>query len=155
MQSQTEAAPDLLNLGLGTQTGCPVVLTSASVTPRGRMMPVAQWTQDDGSLWLQFQYQSRLPIQSVSATAHLKVKTDEYALNARDLEIPLTFSSTVEMDRPGQHSLKFALPQNLYLYGVVRVSLESVTFTTGQVWRPAPADRCGVNGNGLDRVEAK
>lgn len=140
---------------LVSQTGCPLTLTSATVAPEGRVMPVAQWTPGDGSLRLQFQYASRLPVQSVALTAHLKVKTDEYALDATDLEIPLTFAGTRELDRPGEHSLRLVLPHNFYLYGVARVSVDAITFTTGQVWRPAGAGQCGVNGHGAERIEGK
>lgn len=138
-----------------SQAACPVFLTAASVAPVGRVMPVAQWTPGDGSLQLHFQYQSKSPIESVAITAHLKVKTDQYALDAKDLEIPLTFAGTGEVDRPGEHILKFALPPNVYLYGVARVTLDSIIFTTGEVWRPQSAGQCGVNGHGPERVEAK
>jgi hypothetical protein len=137
------------------QSACPLTLTSASVAPEGRVMPVSQWTQGDGTLRLHFQNQSRLPVQSVALVAHLKVKADAYALDARELVIPLTFAGTKELDRPGEHSLVLALPHNFYLYGVARVSVDSITFTTGEVWKPASAGECGVNGHGADRIEAR
>lgn len=135
---------------------CPVFLTAANVDAPARIFPVADAsTSGDGALKLRFQYRSKLPIRSVSITAHLRVKTNKYALDARNLDVPLTIQGTPQLNRPGEHFLQLSLPNHVYLYGVARVSVNSVTFTDGEVLTPNSPEMCGVNGQGAQRIEAK
>ena len=133
---------------IGPQRHCPVFLTAASVDAPARVLPVANTGGfGDGVLKLHFRYQSPLPIKSVSIHAHLRVKTDKYALDAREVDIPFTIAGTKLLDDSREHSIDLDLPPNVYIYGVARVSLNSVTFTTGEVLTPRSPYSCGVNGN--------
>lgn len=138
------------------QAACPLQLTSASVAPSAGLLPVGMRNSGDGALALHFRNQSGKAIRSASITAHLKVKTNVYALDARPLEVQLTFSGTEDRDRQADQLARIALPGRVYLFGVVTVSLDQVTFADGSFWIATPGtDVCKVGGAGTQLLEAK
>jgi hypothetical protein len=138
------------------QTGCPLYLKSASVAPAAGLLPVGTRNSGDDALNLHFRNQSGKAIRSASITAHLKVKTNVYALDARPLEVQLSFSGTSDLDKEADQLTRITLPGHVYLFGVATVSLDQVTFADGSFWI---ADRggnsCSVGGAGTQLLQAK
>jgi hypothetical protein len=150
-RAQAQAIFDRTN-----QVGCPLYLKSASVAPAAGLLPVGARNNGDGALHLHFRNQSGKAIRSASITAHLKVKTNVYALDARPLEVQLNFSGTTDLDKKTDQRTRIALPGHLYLFGVATVTLDQVTYADGTVWI---ADRggnsCSVDGAGAQLLQAK
>jgi hypothetical protein len=132
-----------------TPGGCPLQLTSASVAPAAGLLPVGTRSSGDGALDLHFRNQSGKAIRSASITAHLKVKTNVYALDARPLEVQLSFSGTTDLDKEVDQLTRIALPGHVYLFGVATVTLDQVTFADGTFWiADRNANTCSVGGLG-------
>lgn len=138
------------------QRSCPVFVTAASADAPAQYLPtVPPDSLHKSMLTLHLQYQSRLDVESVRMTVHLRMKNKKYELDTTDLEIPVTIHATPWFDRPGEHALQFPLPRNLYFFGVARASVDSITFTSGEVWRPRAPETCAMNGQGTEQIEAK
>jgi hypothetical protein len=138
------------------QTGCPLYLKSASVAPAAGLLPVGSRNSGDGALNLQFRNQSGKAIRSASITAHLKIKTNVYALDARPLEVQLSFSGTSDLDKEADQLTRITLPGHGYLFGVATVTLDQVTFADGSFWiADRGANSCSVGGAGTQRVLAQ
>jgi hypothetical protein len=150
-QAQLRAQMDKAN-----QTGCPLYLKSASVAPVAGYLPVANRNNGDGALNLHFRNQSGKAIRSASITAHLKVKTNVYALDARPLEVQLSFSGTSDMDKKADQLARITLPGHAFLFGVATVTLDQVTFADGSFWiANRGVNTCSVGGAGTQRVLAR
>lgn len=138
------------------QVGCPLYLKSASVAPAARVLPVGVRNGGDGALNLHFRNQSGKAIRSATITAHLKVKTDVYALDARPLEVQLNFSGTSDLDKEADQLTRIALPGHVYLFGVATVTLDQVTYANGSFWvADRGANTCKVGGLGERLLQAK
>lgn len=137
------------------QRSCPVFVTAASVGPAHYLPTAPPDSPQKSMLRLHLQYQSRMEVESVRLTVHVRMKNNKYDLDATDLEIPVTIHATAWFDRAGEHTLQFPLPRNAYFFGVSQVSVDSITFTSGGVWRPQGRQTCGLTGQGNQQIEAK
>ncbi len=138
------------------QAACPLYLESASVAPSAGYLPVDAQAKGDGALELRFRNQSGKRIVSAAITAHLNVKTDIYALDAHPLELHLAFARVTDENKALDQLTRIALPEHVYLFGVVRVTLDQVTFTDGSVWTASPThNSCATSGPGNELVESK
>ncbi|MGC2618041.1 MAG: hypothetical protein WA414_03315 [Acidobacteriaceae bacterium] len=138
------------------QVGCPLYLKSASVAPAAELLPVSMRNGGDGALNLQFRNQSGKAIRFATITAHLKVKTNVYALDARPLEVQLSFSGTRDLDKEADQLTHIALPGHVYLFGVMAVTLDQVTYADGTFWiADRGANSCKVGGLGEQLLQAK
>lgn len=135
--------------------GCPLVLTSANVAPEAGYLPVASQPGRDGALDLHFRNSSGKAIASATITAHLRVKTNIYALDASRVDVTLTFSGTKELDREADQLTHIPLPDHAYLFGVAQVSLDQVWFADGTTWNAPGAGSCAVRGGASLPIEAK
>jgi len=150
-RAQAQAILDRMN-----QAGCPLYLKSASVAPAAGVLPVGMRNGGDGALNLHFRNQSGKAIRSATITAHLKVKTDVYALDARPLEVQLNFSGTSDLDKEADQLTRITLPGHVYLFGVATVTLDHVTYADGTFWiADQSANTCKVGGLGERLLQAK
>ena len=129
------------------QSGCPIVLASATAAPEAHYLPVAQ-AGSTPSLDLRFRNASGKAISSVAVTAELRVKTSVYALDATTLDIPLTFSVTQIVNRDRDQLAQLRLPQNVLIFAVTRIGLTQVTFADGSVWTAPQHNSCVLNQGG-------
>lgn len=138
------------------QVGCPLVLTSASVAPEAGYLPVVSpQPGHDGALDLHFRNSSGKAITSATISAHLRVKTNIYALDASRVDVTLTFSGTKELDREADQLTHIPLPDHAYLFGVAQVSLDQVWFADGTTWNAPGAGSCAVRGGASLPIEAQ
>lgn len=161
--NQSAAAPaigsghyvgDLSAYKVEPQRSCPVFVTAASVGPAHYLPTALPDSPQKSMLNLHLQYQSRLDVESVRLTVHVRMKNNKYDLDTTDLEIPVAIHATAWFDRAGEHALQFPLPK-VYFFGVAQVSIDSITFTSGDVWRPQGRQTCGISGQGSQQVESK
>jgi hypothetical protein len=151
VQAQMQSLTDKM-----TQAGCPLFLQSASVAPTAGLLPVGMRTSGDGALNLHFRNQSGKAIQSASITAHLRIKTNVYALDAHPVDLRLSLNGTDELNKAVDQLTRITLPDHVYLFGVATVSLDQVTFDDGSVWTAkAGANACAVGAPGTELLEAK
>ncbi|MGC2637118.1 MAG: hypothetical protein WA294_08050 [Acidobacteriaceae bacterium] len=138
------------------QSGCPLYLESAYASSAAGLLPVDARVHDGGTLSLHFRNQSGKAIRSAAITAHLRVKTNIYDLDAHALDLRLTISGTTGVDRALSQVESIALPQHIYLFGVAQVTLDQVTFEDGSVWMASAASNtCATSGPSSEKVELK
>lgn len=138
------------------QSGCPLALTSANLTSiHAGYLPVGGKSDEAGSLDLHFRNQSGKEISSVSVTAHLRVKTSVYALDATPVDVRLSFSGTDDVNSKAEQLTQLPVPGHFWIFGVARVSLDQVTFADGSVWSAPRSNPCRANGPGSLRIDAK
>jgi hypothetical protein len=135
------------------QASCPLFLQSASVASAASFLPVDAKANSGGTLSLRFRNASGKAIRSASITAHLRIKTNLYDLDAHSLDLRLTLAGTQDLDKTLDQIQRIVLPQNMYLFGVAQVSLDQVSFADGSVWTaPAAHNACGTSGPAIDRI---
>jgi len=140
-------------VSLANQAGCPLFLQSASVASAASFLPVDARANSGGTLSLRFRNASGKAIRSASITAHLRVKTNVYDLDAHPLDLRLTVSGTTDIDKTLDQFQRMVLPKNLYLFGVAQVSLEAVSFADGSSWTaPSAHNACATTGPSTERI---
>ena len=128
------------NLGdLNLQTGCPVAFTNVVFKQNARYMPVKLEPVPESSLEFNYRNLSGKQIESISVRVELRAKRSIYDLDAVTLRRDMTLTG-----RSGE-----VLPLNVSAYGLVRVTLEQVTYVGGEVWTPAKNANCSYQNNGL------
>jgi len=138
------------------QIGCPLYLESAFASSAAGLLPIDARVHGGGMLSLHFRNQSGKAIRSAAVTAHLRVKTNIYDLDAHALDLRLTVSGTSRVDKALSQAESLTLPQNIYPFGVARVTLDQVTFEDGSVWTASPAgNTCATSGPSSEKVELK
>lgn len=138
------------------QIGCPLYLESAFASSAAGVLPVDARVQGGGTLSLHFRNKSGKPVRSAEITAHLRVKTNIYDLDASPLDLRLTLSGTTSVDQALSLVESIALPQHIYPFGVAQVMLDQVTFEDGSVWMASAAhNTCATSGPGSEKVELK
>lgn len=151
-----QATPLPPGINAADQSGCPLALTGASLTSaHAGVLPIRSNADNAGSLDLGFRNQSGKQIRSVSVTAHLRVKTDVYALDATPVDMRLTFSGTDDTDRKADQLTHISLPGRAWLFGVAQVSLDQVIFADGNLWTAPTSSVCRTNGPGSLRIQAR
>jgi hypothetical protein len=138
------------------QIGCPLYLESAFASSAAGLLPVDARVHGGGTLSLHFRNQSGKAIRSAAITAHLRVKTNIYDLDAHSLDVRLTISGTTGVDRALSQVESIALPQHIYPFGVAQVTLDQVSFEDGSVWMAsATSNTCATSGPSGEKVELK
>jgi len=127
------------NIGdLNLQTGCPVAFTDVALKRDARYMPVNQGTAPESSLAFKYKNQSGKLIESISVRVDVKAKRNIYDLDA--------ITSARDMTLTGESGE--VLPLDMLAYGLVRVTLEQITYTGGDVWTPGKNKNCMFMNNG-------
>ncbi len=159
-----ELAPGIVTLDLQaapvmpeSQSGCPVVLTSAHLNWPASYLPVTTAENvTQPNLALNFRNSSGKAIRSVSITARFLAKQSIYQLDASAFDLRLTFSGVDAADKAAEQLREIRLPKKMYAYGVTRVALDQVTFADGSFWSAFGHTNCSLNVQGsLGRIETK
>jgi hypothetical protein len=157
-----EIAPAALKAG-----GCPVVLTSAQMTPYLLLL-----RSSDGSsvgnpsagdslpgrepgIDLHFRNASGKEIRAVELDAEFLAKESIYDLRAKKLDLHLSAQGTQSIDETLEHLRHLPLPARTHPVVLSHIALEQVTFTDGAVWSPAKDDACGFSPNGSQQIVAR
>jgi hypothetical protein len=124
---------------LNLQTGCPVAFTNVVFKQNARYMPVKLEPVPESSLEFNYKNLSGKQIESISVRVELRAKRSVYDLDAVTLTRDMTLTG---------HSGE-VLPLSFPAYGLVRVTLEQVTYAGGDVWTPTKHADCSYQNNGL------
>jgi hypothetical protein len=120
------------------QIGCPVAFTDVALKRDARYMPVKQGTAPDSSLAFKFKNLSGKQIESISVRVEVKAKRSIYDLDAATISRDMTLTG-----KSGE-----ILPLNMLAYGLVRVTLQQITYAGGEVWTPGQNKNCAFLNNG-------
>lgn len=147
-----QAASDRVN-----QVGCPVVLTSAWLSPylmllRDGMTPSPDTVRDGSGIDLRFRNASGKEIRSMELDAVFLAKKSIYDLNGVKITLHLTATGTDSIDSTFEHLRHLPLPAKTNPVLVDNVSLEQVTFADGSVWTAKGDGFCGFAPNGLKEI---
>jgi hypothetical protein len=151
LKGQTLALPSILVVPSSPDNGenCPITFTSARLDRPAEYMPVASTAKFSSSLHLSYSIPWEKPIATVQLTGHLLVKQNRYALDATSIAIPLTF--TPEMGEEINAEARIPLSRNVV--GFNRLTLDSITYQDGTVWRAAKEHRlCSFASHGTEKV---
>jgi hypothetical protein len=62
-------------------------------------------------------------------------------------------SGTHDLDKTLDQIQHIVLPKHVYLFGVVRVTLDQVSYADGSLWTaPVSNNACRTNGPGVDKI---
>jgi hypothetical protein len=135
------------------QTGCPVVLTSAGLTPYLMLLHASAGSAEtpgrDPGLDLNFRNASGKEIRSMEFDAEFLARKSIYDLNAVKIDLHLTADGTGSVDETFEQLRHLPLPQRSHPVTFQRIELEQVTFADGSVWTPKDDSFCGI---GPDRM---
>jgi hypothetical protein len=143
-------------LAAENQTGCPVVLTSASLSPYmmllranggGAYDPAAQ-----GGVDLEFRNASGKEIRSMPLQAEFLAKKSIYDLQADKITMFLTVYGTGDVDAAIEHPRHLSLQSPNHPVALNRVTLKQVIFDDGSVWAARQNNACGMSPNSMLRV---
>jgi hypothetical protein len=138
------------------QTGCPVVLTSASLSPYmmllranggGTYDPAAK-----GGLDLGFRNTSGKEIRSMQLQAEFLAKKSIYDLQADKITMFLTVYGTGDIDTSIEHPRHLSLQSSNHPVALNGVTLKQVVFDDGSTWTARQNKTCGMTPNSLLRV---
>jgi hypothetical protein len=139
-----------------SQTGCPVVLTSAQLNWPASYLPVTSAERvTEPNLALGFHNASGKGIRSVTITARFLGKQNVYQLDANAFDLRLTFSGVDAADKAAEQLRDIRVPEKMYAYGVTRVSLEQVLFADGTFWTAFGHGNCNLDVRGSAERVAK
>jgi hypothetical protein len=131
------------------ETNCPVVLTSAWLTPRLQLLKsgdLASGSLSGGKgIDLEFRNSSGKEIRSIELSARILVKKSIYDLGTLPpVHLHLTAYGTRNIDSAFAELRRLSLPDEMHPALVDSVRLEQVTFEDGSVWSPATDQFCGL-----------
>jgi len=130
----------------GSQVGCPVELTSASILPKGRLLPVKNSGSGYGDLQLGFRNVSGKQIRSISVVAELKIKRSVYDLDSTTVDVKFALPGLFSSDKDSTISRTMAL--TVGAFGFDRVRLEQVEYADGTTWSVNRLVSCSVANQG-------
>lgn len=146
----------LAPFGLGSQSSCPVVLTSARLNWPASYLPVTSAEKvTEPNLALGFQNSSGKAIRSATITARFLGKHNMYQLDANAFDLRLTFSGVDAAGKAEEQLREIRVPAKIYAYGVTRVSLDQVTFADGSFWTSWGHQACSLDVKGSAERVAK
>lgn len=123
---------------------CPVVLTSAWLTPRIQLLKSGD-DPDGNGIDLEFRNASGKGIYSMELSATILVKKSIYDLGyLPPVHLHLTAYGTRNIDSAFDELRRLSLPDQMHPAVVDGVRLEQVTFEDGSVWSPANDQYCGL-----------
>lgn len=132
-------------MGRISQESCPVVLTSAWLSPRLQLLRSDDASSGNG-IDLQFRNASGKEIRSIELSATILVKQSIYDLGyLPPMHLYLTAYGTRTIDSAFAQLRHLALPGGIHPALVKGVTLEQVTFSEGSVWTPSNSDQCGIS----------
>lgn len=140
---------DLMVLTSASQK-CPIVFTAAKLDRPAEYMPVATSAQEKSkaNLHLSFSNPGGKQIAAMALTGYLKVKPNRYALDATEIQMPLTF--TPATDEIGSEA---DIPLLRNIVGFDHLTLDSVTYKDGSVWHsPKEHHSCSFTSGSAQRV---
>ena len=137
------------------QAGCPVVLTSAEMTPYLMLLRASGGPATQGGLDLKFRNASGKEIQSMALQAEFLAKKSIYDLRTDKLEVHLTAQGTRDMNDALDHLRHLPLPERSHPVMLNRIQLEQVTFTDGSIWTPVKDDACGFSPNPAQEIVSR
>jgi hypothetical protein len=125
------------------QADCPVVLTSAGLTPYLMLLHTSGETANNGGLDLEFRNASGKEIRSMEFSAEILVKKSIYDLDPLRIHLHLTAYGTASIDKAFAQFRHLSLPQQIHPSMVERLTLEQVTFVDGSIWTSRNDSYCG------------
>ncbi len=135
------------------QAGCPVVLTSAWLTPYLMLLRDGAAKPDDsGGIDLHFRNASGKAIRSMELDAVFLAKRTIYDLNGVKITLHLTATGTESIDNTFEHLRHLPLPAKTNPVLVDRMTLEQVTFADGSVWTSKDDGFCGIEPNSVEQI---
>jgi hypothetical protein len=131
------------------EANCPVVLTSAWLTPRLQLLKSGDLASgslsDEKGIDLEFRNASGKEIRSIELSARILVKKSIYDLGTLPpVHLHLTAYGTRNLDAAFAELRRLSLPDEIHPALVDSVRLELVTFEDGSVWSPANDQFCGL-----------
>ena len=123
------------------QANCPVVLTSAGLTPY--LMLLRTDSANNGGLDLEFHNASGKEIRSMEFSVEILVKESIYDLNSLRVHLHLTAYGTTGVDNAFAQLRHLSLPEQIHPTMVERVTLEEVNFADGSTWTSRNDSYCG------------
>jgi len=126
------------------QANCPVVLTSAGLTPYMMLLRTSGDAANNGGLDLELRNASGKEVRAMKVSAELFVKKSIYDLDSQRVQLHLTANGTVNMDKTLAQFLHLSLPQQILPTMVEKLTVEEVTFADGSIWTPATDSYCGL-----------
>jgi len=127
-----------------SQENCPVVLTSAWLSPRLQLLTSGDASGGNG-IDLQFRNASGKEIRSIELSATILVKKSIYDLGyLPPVHLYLTAYGTRTIDSAFAQLRHLSLPGGIHAALVEGVTLEQVSYEDGSVWTPANSDHCGI-----------
>ncbi len=124
------------------QTGCPVVLTGASVATKARYMPVNRYAPSETpGLDLRFRNMSGKAIRSAAIRVQVRYKQSIYDLDSTTRNLFLTVAGTGITD--GERELSRLIPLRSEVFGLGLVELKRVNYADGSVWKAEARNSCG------------
>jgi hypothetical protein len=151
IESELQAA-----MARADQSGCPVTLTSAGLTPYLMLLRTSTGAPPaHGGLDLQFRNTSGKEIRSMQFEAEFLAKKSIYDLQAYKIGMHLTATGTSNIDKTFDHLRHLPLPQRTYPVILNTIMLEQVTFIDGSVWSPAKDNNCVMSPNGELQIGAR
>ena len=126
------------------QVSCPVVLTSAWLSPYLMLLDTAGGSAGNG-LDLEFHNTSGKEIRSMELSAHIQVKKSVYDLDyLPPIRVHLTAYGSRSIDETFAELRHLSLPEAIHPTLVEGVTLEQVTFEDGSVWSVGSGQYCGL-----------
>ena len=129
------------------QAKCPVVLTSASLTPHLMLLKTSADSPGNG-VDLEFRNTSGKEIRLMEFSARILVKRSIYDLDYQPaIHLYLTAYGTQSVDATFAQLRHLPLPEGIHAGLVEGVTLEQVAFEDGSVWTPTNNDYYGISPN--------
>lgn len=126
------------------QASCPVVLTSAGLTPHLMLVDTPRDSAANG-LDLEFRNTSGKEIRLMQFSAKILVKKSKYDLDyLPPIRVYLTAEGTRTVDETFAQLRHLSLPGDIHPTLVQGITLEQVTFEDGSVWTPVGNQYCGL-----------
>jgi hypothetical protein len=126
------------------QASCPVVLTSAGLTPHLMLVDTPRDSAANG-LDLEFRNTSGKEIRLMQFSAKILVKKSKYDLDyLPPIRVYLTAEGTRTVDATFAQLRHLSLPGDIHPTLVQGITLEQVTFEDGSVWTPVGNQYCGL-----------
>jgi hypothetical protein len=148
--SKEELARRVEEMQKRADQACPVVLTSASLTPHLMLLHAGSDSSKDGGLDLEFRNASGKSIYSMEFSVEILAKKSVYDLAATRLHLDLTAYGARSADETFAQLRHLSLPEGTHPSVVESVTLKQVFYEDGTVWT-AKDDACGI---GPDRMMA-
>lgn len=134
------------------QANCPVVLTSAWLTPHLMLLNSPSSSSGNG-VDLEFRNASGKAIRSMELSATILVKKSKYDLGyLPPVKVRLSASGIQTIDSAFAQLRRLSLPSEMHPALVQGVTLDQVTFEDGSVWSPRNDQYCGLKPDGMRSI---